>query len=121
MTQFNWLKNSSVAVLSLLALTLSSTTVAAQTTKVEGMIQQRNGDTMILKPAASPEIVVLLNDSTDVGQVQGMLKARKKQMSMAALIPGLRRQGRGHLQRPKSAGSQDSQIQGKRSAAGSSH
>jgi len=89
MTQFSRLKIPPVVVLSLIALTLWSTTVAAQTTKVEGMIQQRNGETMILKPAASPEIVVLLTDSTDVGQVQGMLKARKKQMSMAALIPGL--------------------------------
>src|SRR5207249_4204958 len=30
-----------------------------------------------------------LTEGTDVGQVQGMLKARNKQMSMAALIPGL--------------------------------
>jgi outer membrane protein OmpA-like peptidoglycan-associated protein len=31
----------------------------------------------------------LLTDSTQVGQVQGVLKARRKDMSMAALIPGL--------------------------------
>jgi outer membrane protein OmpA-like peptidoglycan-associated protein len=30
-----------------------------------------------------------LTDSTEVGQVQGLLKARRKEMSMAALIPGL--------------------------------
>ena len=34
-------------------------------------------------------MVVMLTDSTDVGQVEGLLKARSKQMSMAALIPGL--------------------------------
>jgi outer membrane protein OmpA-like peptidoglycan-associated protein len=34
-------------------------------------------------------MIVMLTDSTDVGQVEGMLKARSKQMSMAALIPGL--------------------------------
>jgi outer membrane protein OmpA-like peptidoglycan-associated protein len=39
---------------------------------------------------------VLLNEGTDVGQLQGALKARNKKMSMAALIPGLpiRVQGR---------------------------
>ena len=35
------------------------------------------------------DLVVVLTDSTDVAQVQGMLKARKKDMSMAALVPGL--------------------------------
>jgi OmpA-OmpF porin, OOP family len=31
----------------------------------------------------------LLTDSTQVGQVQGIFKSRRKEMSMAALIPGL--------------------------------
>jgi OOP family OmpA-OmpF porin len=45
---------------------------------------------MTLKTSGSQEgVLVLLTDSTDVGQVQGLLKARKKEMSMAALIPGL--------------------------------
>ena len=30
-----------------------------------------------------------MTDSTDVAQVEGMLKARNKKMSMAALVPGL--------------------------------
>ena len=34
-------------------------------------------------------MIVMLTDSTDVGQKEGLLKARSKQMSMAALIPGL--------------------------------
>ena len=85
-----WSNLPRVAVLSLVGFALSSTTVRAQTTKVEGLIQGRSGDTMTLKTTGSPEIVVLLTDSTDVGQVQGILKARKKEMSMAALIPGLK-------------------------------
>src|SRR5437868_592033 len=89
MTQFCSLKIPHVAILSLIGLTLLSTTVSAQATKVEGLIQGRNGDTMILKTSESPKLVVLLTDSTDVAQVQGVLKARKKEMSMAALIPGL--------------------------------
>jgi outer membrane protein OmpA-like peptidoglycan-associated protein len=68
---------------------LFSTSTAAQSTKVEGIIKARNGDTMILQTSSSPNVVVLLTDSTQVGQVQGVFKARRKQMSMAALVPGL--------------------------------
>ena len=88
MSQFSRLRIPFVAALLLVGLTLFSATVTAQT-KVEGMIQARNGDTMILKTSDSPNLVVVLTDSTEVGQVQGVLKARKKEMSMAALIPGL--------------------------------
>ncbi len=77
-------------VLPIISLTLFSTTIAiAQSTKVEGLIKGRNGDKMIVQTSDSPNLVVVLTDSTDVGQVQGVLKARKKEMSMAALIPGL--------------------------------
>jgi OOP family OmpA-OmpF porin len=90
MNQFCRLKIPYVAVLSLIGLMLLTTIVTAQTTKVEGLIQGRSGDTMILKTSESPNLIaVLLTDSTDVAQVQGVLKARKKDMSMAALIPGL--------------------------------
>src|ERR1700691_4048553 len=63
--------------------------VSAQTTKVNGLITGRNGATMTLQTASEPKLVVLLTDDTRVGQVQGVLKARRKAMSMAALIPGL--------------------------------
>ncbi len=75
---------------SLVVLTVSfSVVAAAQTQKVQGIIKGRSGNTMTLQTADMPKLVVLLNDDTDVGQVTGMLKARSKQMSMAALIPGL--------------------------------
>jgi len=70
-------------------LTLLGTTVAAQMVKTNGLIKARNGDTMVLQTSESPALVVLLTDNTQVGQVQGVLKARRKEMSMAALIPGL--------------------------------
>lgn len=89
MPNFSLSRIAYAAALSIIGLTLFSTTVAAQSVKVEGLIQARNGDTMIVKTADSTNVTVLLLDSTDVGQVQGMLKARKKEMSMAALIPGL--------------------------------
>jgi OOP family OmpA-OmpF porin len=76
------------ALLLLMFFGLSSTTALTQA-KVEGVIAGRNGPKIILQTTDSPKLVVLLTDSTDVGQVQGVLKARKKSMSMAALIPGL--------------------------------
>jgi outer membrane protein OmpA-like peptidoglycan-associated protein len=44
---------------------------------------------MIVQTRDASTVVVLLTDSTEVGQVQGVFKARRKEMSMAALIPGL--------------------------------
>jgi outer membrane protein OmpA-like peptidoglycan-associated protein len=76
-------------LLSALALALVGPVVAAQSVKIEGLIKSRNGDTMIVKSSGSPDVTVQLTDSTQVGQVQGVFKARRKQMSMAALIPGL--------------------------------
>jgi len=73
----------------LMALALLSPIVAAQSVKVEGIIKARNGDSMIVQTSNSPDVTVLLTDNTQVGQVQGVFKARRKQMSMAALIPGL--------------------------------
>jgi OmpA-OmpF porin, OOP family len=89
MTQFSCLRIQYVATLTLVSLALVGTTVAAQSVKVQGLIKGRNGDTMVLETSSVPNLVVLLTDSTEVGQVQGVLKARKKDMSMAALIPGL--------------------------------
>lgn len=61
----------------------------ADTVKVEGLIKTRDGDTMVVQTSSAPNLVVLLTDHTEVGQIQGVLKARRKEMSMAALIPGL--------------------------------
>jgi len=66
-----------------------STTVFADRVKLEGVIKGRDGDNMILQTADNPHMVVELTNATEVGQVQGMFKSRRKQMSMAALIPGL--------------------------------
>lgn len=87
-TRSEFIKRVSRAAQVFMLVALSSMMVSAQT-KLEGVIKGRNGPEIYLQTADSPKVVVLLTDSTDVGQVQGMLKARKKQMSMAALIPGL--------------------------------
>jgi len=58
-------------------------------TKVKGIIKARNGDIVVVQTDTEPALNVHLTDSTDVGQLEGVLKARNKKMSMAALIPGL--------------------------------
>jgi hypothetical protein len=65
------------------------TIAAQQTVKVEGLIKGRSGELVILQAKNNRDVVVELTDDTDEGQVQGLLKARNKTMSMAALIPGL--------------------------------
>ena len=88
MTGIKPLRVFSIVVLFLVFVTLSGTVVSAQT-KVEGVIKGRSGAEIILQTSDNPKVIVLLTDSTDVAQVQGVLKARKKEMSMAALVPGL--------------------------------
>lgn len=78
-----------VMILSVFGLTCLRMSVAAQTVKIEDIIKARSGDTMLVQNSNSRNITVLLTDSTQVGQVQGLLQARRKQMSMAARIPGL--------------------------------
>ena len=87
--QFNVSRIAYLITVSLIGLALLSPIVTAQSVKVEGLIKARNGDTMILQTSNSPNLPVLLTDNTNVGQVQGVFKARRKEMSMAALIPGL--------------------------------
>jgi len=67
-----------------------STTFAAETVKIEGVIKARAGDEMIVQLNESAEQAFLLTDQTKVQQVGGLFKASRKDMSMAALIPGLK-------------------------------
>jgi len=88
MVSFTLPRIAHLAALPLIGLILASP-LFADSVKIEGLIKSRNGDTMIVQTSRSPNITVLLTDNTQVGQVQGVLKARRKEMSMAALIPGL--------------------------------
>lgn len=56
---------------------------------VQGVISGRSGATMTLQTQDSGKLVVVLNPSTEVDEVEGLLKARKKEMGVTALIPGL--------------------------------
>jgi outer membrane protein OmpA-like peptidoglycan-associated protein len=92
MSEFNLRGLGFVGVLSLALLPLVNVTITAQSAEQvseEGVIKARDGDTMILQTSDSPNLKVLLTSDTEVGQVQGLLQVRRKDMSMAALIPGL--------------------------------
>jgi outer membrane protein OmpA-like peptidoglycan-associated protein len=62
---------------------------ASQGQSVQGVINGRSGATMTIQTADTPKLVVLLTPTTEVDEVQGVFKARKKQMAMTCLIPGL--------------------------------
>ncbi len=76
------------AILAALMIILAGN-LAMQGQTVKGVISGRNGATMTLQTVDTPKLVVLLTPTTEVDEVQGVLKARKKQMAMTSLIPGL--------------------------------
>jgi OmpA-OmpF porin, OOP family len=78
-----------IRLFSLAVLAAWSLPASAQNVKVQGLIKGRSGATLIVQTADSPALLVLLTDSTHVGQIQGVLQSRRKEMSMAALVPGL--------------------------------
>jgi outer membrane protein OmpA-like peptidoglycan-associated protein len=58
--------------------------------KITGLITGRNGDTLTVRTLESGNLVVVLTDDTKVVQPKGVLKLRKTNMGVTALIPGLR-------------------------------
>ena len=76
-----------IAALSLAALVLACDVSAAQ--NVQGVINGRSGATMTLQTQDSGNVGVILTPSTEVDEVEGLLRARKKEMAVTALIPGL--------------------------------
>ncbi len=77
----------SITTLSLMALVLLCGFAAAQ--NLQGVINGRSGATMTLQTQDSGNVVVLLTPITQVDEVEGVLKFRKKEMAVTALIPGL--------------------------------
>ncbi|SRR5579875_2282875 len=73
----------------LFAMLMVSTAAFGQVVKVQGLIKGRSGEKMIVQTKDDPNLIVVLSDDTKVSQLQGIFKARRKDMSMAALIPGL--------------------------------
>jgi OOP family OmpA-OmpF porin len=78
-----------VGLLTACLVALLSASAQGEKTKVKGLITARTGDTIILKTTDGSSITVTLDDDTKVQQPKG-LGVRKKQMSAAVLIPGLK-------------------------------
>ena len=67
------------------------TSVQAQDrVKVKGLITTRTGETIVLKTTDGNVMTVVLDDGTRVQQPRGLIGIRKRSMSAAVLIPGLR-------------------------------
>lgn len=58
--------------------------------KVNGLITGRNGDTLTIRTLESGNLTVVLTDDTKVEQPKGLLKMRKTEMGVTALMPGLK-------------------------------
>lgn len=95
------IRNSFHAARKLLLLILSgivfTTFAAAQDMKIQGLIVGRSGATMTVKTQDSETIVVALTPTTQVDEVQGLFKLRKKELGLTALIPGLPVQVKGNM------------------------
>ena len=78
-----------VGLLAVCFVALLSAYAQGEKTKVKGLITARTGDTIVLKTTDGSTMTVTLDDDTKVQQPKG-LGMRKKQMSAAVLIPGLK-------------------------------
>ena len=64
-------------------------TALAQQATVEGLVIGRNGPSMSVKTADTPKLTVLLSDSTKATEKGGFLGMARKDLGIAALVPGL--------------------------------
>jgi hypothetical protein len=85
-----------VTSLSIAILLLLCATVVAQSAQVQGVINGRSGATVSLQ-TDSGNVTVLLTDYTQVEDVQGIFHARRKQMGLTVLEPGLQVQVQGNV------------------------
>ncbi len=80
--------------LTLATLMLAATVAGAQS--IQGVINGRGGATMTVQTQDAGNVVVVLNDYTQVEDVSGLFHARKKQMGLTVLVPGLQVQVQGN-------------------------
>jgi len=57
---------------------------------IKGLIVSRDGDNMLMRTETGGKLTVTLTETTEIKVLKGLLGIRSEQMSMAALIPGLR-------------------------------
>jgi outer membrane protein OmpA-like peptidoglycan-associated protein len=78
-----------------LAMVLLLSGIAAAQNKIQGVINGRNGPSMTVQTQDMGNVVVVLNDGTEVEDVSGVFHARRKQMGVTVLVPGLQVQVQG--------------------------
>ena len=70
-----------IVTLSLAAVLLLCVVAGAQSAQVRGVINGRTGSTMTVQTQDSGNVVVVLNDNTQVEDELGIFHARKRQMA----------------------------------------
>ncbi len=95
MTQRSTVRITFFVTLLLAVLLLLCGIAAAQGAQIQGVINGRSGATMTVQTPDMGNVVVVLNDYTQVEDVSGVFHARKKQMGVTALVPGLSVQVKG--------------------------
>ncbi|MGB7730612.1 MAG: OmpA family protein [Candidatus Acidiferrum sp.] len=89
--------NFSVGLGLILAALALAVVAAAQDTQIKGLITGRSGATMAVKTQDGETITVALTTDTQVQEIEGAFKLRKKDLGMTALIPGLPVQVKGSM------------------------
>ena len=85
----------SAALLFVLSVGLAYGISNGEQVKTSGLITARNGDMLTVRTLESGNLIVVLTDNTKVQQPKGLLKIRKSEMGVTALMPGLRIQVEG--------------------------
>ena len=85
-----------IVTLSLAALVLLCGVANAQSAQIQGVINGRSGATMTVQTQDMGNVVVMINGYTQVEDVSGLFHARKKQMGLTVLEPGLQIQVQGN-------------------------
>jgi OOP family OmpA-OmpF porin len=62
---------------------------SAQQATIEGLVIERSGPSMSVKTADSPKLTVILSDSTKATEKGGFLGLGRKDLGIAALMPGM--------------------------------
>jgi outer membrane protein OmpA-like peptidoglycan-associated protein len=96
MKETSFSREALMKIASLAAILLLGGMTVAQSTKVQGVINGRNGATMTVQTQDMGNVVVLLTPDTEAEDVSGLFHARKKQMGLTVLEPGLQVQVQGN-------------------------
>jgi outer membrane protein OmpA-like peptidoglycan-associated protein len=89
MNKSRLVRNAFLVTLSLAGVLLLAGIAVAQSAQLQGVINGRAGATMRVQTQDAGTVVVLLTTDTDVRETSGLFHAKKKQMAVTALVPGL--------------------------------